>query len=113
MAFQAASLPLDEADQGDVGIYIANAQYFECNNTISQVQSDDDEILSADYLLSDLVARMLAGALGWSDNVLTLGDTAEWSSYANISSIGFYKEPTTANMANLVSQFTMGLVSFL
>jgi hypothetical protein len=113
-AFQAATLPLD--DDAELSIFdyvIPEGTYFTCNNTVYQIADDTSEVLERDYLTSDLTARMLAGAIGWSDLPPALNGTVEYSLYTNSSRLSFGGQPIDTDMANSISQFTMGLVSFM
>ncbi|KAK4940069.1 hypothetical protein LTR10_019806 [Elasticomyces elasticus] len=90
--------------------------YFICNNTVSQVTDYYGANLTSQYLVSDLVARMLAGAVGWNDIAPTAapdGGFEEYQLYSNISDYGFEFTPGADDMANAVSTFTMGMISFL
>lgn len=89
-----------------------SSNLFICNNTVSQVGSDDAQILTASYLVSDLVARMLAGAIGWSDNPPISNGKEEYAVYTNSSVIQFTGS-SSADMANLVSSFTTGAIAFM
>lgn len=104
--FQARSLP------GDI-YSVDEALFFVCNNTVGQVADDLATNLSSAYLVSDLTAFMLAGAVGWNDVPPVDGGQDEYELYANNSMFGFGETPTTADMADLLSSFTMGAVAFM
>ncbi|KIX04931.1 uncharacterized protein Z518_05802 [Rhinocladiella mackenziei CBS 650.93] len=109
-AFQAASSP--DGDTDEYNYYIDEGRFYICNNTVTQVE-DNTMALTADYLVSDLVARMLAGAIGWSDNPPIADGKEEYALYTNSSEIGFIRTPTSSDVANMISSFTMGAISFM
>ena len=116
--FQAATLPSDNSDntneEGTVLNYsIAQGQFFVCNNTVPQVADDVNHDLSSDYMTSDLVGRMLAGMVGWSDLPPAFEGTAEYSVYTNSSRVSFGGQPIASDMAMLISDFTMGGIAFM
>ena len=108
-AFQAATLPSD-TDVTAVGLVytIPDGTYFSCNNTVPQVSDDTNPNINPDLLVSDLVGRMLAGSLGWSDLPPAFKGTAEYAVYTNTSAVSFGYQPGNKDMANLISEFTMG-----
>ncbi|KAI1630066.1 hypothetical protein EDD37DRAFT_618520 [Exophiala viscosa] len=90
--------------------------YFTCNNTVSQVALKNGANLTSQYLVSDLVARMLAGAIGWNDIAPVAspdGGLEEYWLYGNNSDFGFQVTPGADDMADTISTFTMGTVSYL
>lgn len=105
-AFQAYS----EEDDVTEGVY------FTCNNTLSQVADDAVLNLTSPYMVPDLVARMLAGAYGWNDIPPVAapdGGLEEYQLYTNVSDHSFEGTPDANNMANSISMFTMGAISFM
>jgi len=97
---------------------IYQAVYFTCNNTVSQA-IDTRNKLTSDYLVSDVVASMLAGAIGWDKTPPTIlpdGRQEQYQIYQNITSIGFNGaggEPDAPTMADVISSFTMGTIATL
>ncbi|KEF57191.1 uncharacterized protein A1O9_07381 [Exophiala aquamarina CBS 119918] len=110
-AFQAESFPTALVDDGDK-FDLYEGRFFVCNNTVPEV-GDDTEDVKPEYTVSDLTARMLAGALGWSSAVPSADGKSLYMTYTNTSEIGFYKTPNETDMADLISGFTMGAVSFM
>ncbi|EXJ77642.1 hypothetical protein A1O3_09870 [Capronia epimyces CBS 606.96] len=109
-SFQAASVPTNTVD--DDSDTILEGRFFLCNNTVSQV-GEDTGTLPADYSVSDLTARMLAGAIGWSDNPPVLGGIALSNTYTNFSNYGFTTIPSKSDMANAISSFSMGAIAIM
>ncbi|KAK5414599.1 hypothetical protein LTR06_004413 [Exophiala xenobiotica] len=97
---------------------IYQAVYFTCNNTVSQVL-DTQNKLTSDYLVSDMVASMLAGGIGWDKappTTLPDGRQEQYQIYQNITSIGFNGAggaPDAPTMADVISSFTMGTIATL
>jgi hypothetical protein len=109
--FQAATLPGESED--DMGYTIPEGTYFVCNNTVPQVEDDKNPELSSDFLINDLVGRMLAGSLGWSDLPPVFNGTVEYAVYTNSSQISFAGQPIGTDMARLISEFTMGAIAIM
>jgi hypothetical protein len=109
--FQAASFPTAQIDDTDL-FDLYEGRFFVCNNTVLEV-GDTAETVKPEYAVSDLTARMLAGAIGWSSDVPSSDGKSLYMTYTNASEIGFYKTPNGTQMANLISGFTMGAVSFM
>ncbi|KIW31589.1 uncharacterized protein PV07_03219 [Cladophialophora immunda] len=109
--FQAAAYP---DDNGGVGDDDENAvgTYFICNNTVPQVGDDYSEV-TIDYEIYSIVGRMLAGAIGWSDNPPTADGKEEYAVYTNTSQLSFSGTLGPLDMANVISSFTMGAISFM
>lgn len=112
-AFQAATLPTVPGSDEDLGYTIPGGMYFTCNNTLYQVGDDRNPDLDTSFLTYDLVGRMLAGGLGWSDLPSVFNNTAEYAIYTNSSRVSFGGQPIDTDMANLISRFTMGAISFM
>lgn len=109
-AFQAQTTSLDDVDQDD-GVY--QARFFKCNNTMSTVQYIDSDYTPDDaYQFSDIIARMLAGSLGWSGDAVT-GDTQQYMAYPNTTGLQFYTEPDEIDMAQWISAFSMGGIAIM
>ncbi|KIW91242.1 uncharacterized protein Z519_08138 [Cladophialophora bantiana CBS 173.52] len=109
--FQAAPNP-DSNDNGDDDDDGGVGTYFICNNTVPQVQDDHNE-LTSEYLTEDVVGRMLAGAIGWSDNPPTADGKEEYAVYTNSSEMSFPEALGPWDVADLISSFTMGAISFM
>lgn len=109
-AFQAESYPDGDLDEDDDNVF--EGRFFQCNNTVPQV-GDDTMLLSSAYLTYDFVGRMLAGAIGWSDNPPISDGKEEYSVYTNSSEIGFFRTPNAADMADQISSFTMGAIAVM
>ena len=109
-AFQAESYPSD-TNLDDV-YFVEQARYFTCSNNVSQAQDRNKE-LTWEYIFSDQVARMLAGALGWSANGPTQDGKSLYAVYTNASDLRFASTPSTKDMANKLASFTIGAVSFM
>lgn len=109
-SFQAASIPTNAVV--DAASTKLEGRFFLCTNNVTQV-GDDTRTLPADYLVSDLAARMLAGAVGWSDNPPALDGQALSETYTNFSSYGFFSSPNAADMADAISSFTMGAIAIM
>jgi hypothetical protein len=108
-AFQAGALEEDGADD------LLEGMFFVCNNTVPQVGVDTGTLTSP-YLVIDLVATMLAGAIGWNDlPPVSISGTGldEYELYSNISDFGFVQTPSDTDMANAISGFTMGAVAIM
>ncbi|OAL37313.1 hypothetical protein AYO20_03489 [Fonsecaea nubica] len=104
--FQAAAYP-------DGGIYDDGiGTYFVCNNTVPQVGDAYNEV-TIDYEIYAIVSRMLAGAIGWSDNPPTADGQEEYAVYTNSSQVGFLGAAGPLEMADLISSFTMGAIAFM
>ncbi|KAH0843076.1 hypothetical protein FOPE_07854 [Fonsecaea pedrosoi] len=82
--------------------------------TSSQPQVGDayNEV-TIDYEIYAIVGRMLAGAIGWSDNPPTADGKEEYAVYTNSSQVGFLGAAGPLEMADLISSFTMGAISFM
>lgn len=109
-AFQAESFPSD--GNLDDYFFVEQARYFVCSNNVSQADDDRRE-LTWEYLFSDVVARMLAGAMGWSANGPSQDGKSLYAVYTNASDVRFASTPSEKDMANKLSSFTMGAVSFM
>ncbi|KIV88970.1 hypothetical protein PV10_08595 [Exophiala mesophila] len=109
-AFQAESYPSD-TNLDDV-YFVEQARYFTCSNNVSQAEERNKE-LTWEYMFSDEVARMLAGALGWSANGPSQDGKSLYAVYTNASDVRFASTPGTKDMANKLASFTIGAVSFM
>ncbi|KIX95359.1 uncharacterized protein Z520_08876 [Fonsecaea multimorphosa CBS 102226] len=103
----------DDDDDGGVDeVENGVANYFVCNNTVPQVGDDYNEI-TVDYEIYTFIARMLAGAIGWSDNPPSADGKEEYAVYTNSSEFNFLGTLGPSDMANIISSFTMGAISFM
>ncbi|KAL2430693.1 hypothetical protein ABEF95_012835 [Exophiala dermatitidis] len=109
-SFQAQTLPSNVVDDNEISI--PEARFFQCNNTVTQVK-DRNRKLSSNYSVSDVVARMLAGAIGWSDNPPVLDGQALSTTYTNSSSYRFNYIPREVDMARAIASFTMGAIAIM
>lgn len=91
---------------------IFEGRFFSCNNTVPIVGDDRDTVMP-EYQVSDLVARMLAGAIGWSSNPTISDGTEMYMAYANTSEIRFSSTPSPNDMASQIASFTMGAISYM
>lgn len=109
--FQAASFPSAQIDHTDL-FDLYEGRFFVCENTVPEI-GDYKETVKPEYAVSDLTARMLAGALGWSSDGPSSDGKSLYMTYPNASEIGFYTTPNETDVASLISGFTMGAVSFM
>ncbi len=101
MLFQAQSLAEDEFEF----IYIDRPVRYECNNTVSNVQSIYGPV-DPIYQIPPLLSRMLAGMLGWSST--PPNGTIEYELYQEAGQIGWSSAPTLQDVLIYVSSFTAG-----
>ncbi|KIW13007.1 hypothetical protein PV08_08194 [Exophiala spinifera] len=97
---------------------ISEAVYFTCTNTVGH-PVDPKVKLSSNYSVSDQVARMLAGAIGWDKMTPTRqkdGTLVQYQIYQNITTVGFngwVDQPDADTMGDIISSFTTGLIATL
>ncbi|KAK6383120.1 hypothetical protein LTS17_003790 [Exophiala oligosperma] len=97
---------------------ISEAVYFTCTNTVGR-PVDPNVKLSSNYSVSDQVARMLAGAIGWDKTAPTRlpnGTLEQYQLYQNITTVGFngwVDQPDADTMGDIISSFTTGLIATL
>jgi hypothetical protein len=105
LAFQAEGLQSKTLEQPSSPI---DARFFVCTNTISKVY-DGDSFADQAYQFPDLQARMIAGAIGWSGNPAQ--GTHQQVAYLNTSDLSFNSTPTSVDMADLVSRYSIAVVA--
>jgi hypothetical protein len=101
-----------ETDPDEYGIEssVQIAQMFVCNVTISQVQNIPTESYDK-YLMSDKIARILAGVMGWSGSK-TPGQTEEYHVYPPSGAVLAYTSAiNTTHLARQLSEYSIGAVA--
>lgn len=110
-AFQAETESNDQVADNSSPV-ILEGRYFLCTNTISTIE-DLYNTPGAEYQISNVIARMLAGAMGWSETPPTAGTNSEYMTYNNSGPIGFSSTPDPDGMAQEISAFTMGAIAVM
>jgi hypothetical protein len=108
IVFQAIPLPHDDFTQ------ITTPMLFVCQNFLSKVVDITGATVPPYGIISDELARMLAGAIGWSGIPLPTADSPmEYISYPEASTTGFLADPDEFDMADLIADFTIGALAAL
>lgn len=90
---------------------VDDAQFFVCNTTVSQVLNIPTESYDS-YLMGDQVARMFAGAIGWSGQQVP-NDTEQYLVYSATNGLTFkiFSSSSATEMAALLSRICIGAVA--
>ena len=116
--FQAKSDPNDVEDQffGVIFTTVSKAQFFTCNNTVSEVMNVPSYDHAKDYAMSDYYARVLAGAVGWSGET-PRGDSQQYKLYDETTNVvqSTWSHATNAStavqVASIISGFSAGAMA--
>jgi hypothetical protein len=90
---------------------VTEAQFFICNTTVSQVYNIPSESYDA-YLMSDQIARMFAGAIGWSGEQIP-GDSEEYVVYSVTNGLTntIFSNANADQIAGVLSKYSIGAVA--
>jgi hypothetical protein len=105
MAFQA-----QQGDDGSLfGLDIPDATFWDCNSTVSNIQTDPGAgDTSTNLTIAAEQARIAAGAIGWTGFFYT-NDTREYQMYSTDSPWSLPFTPDSDGMASLISKFAVGV----
>jgi hypothetical protein len=108
LLYQAIPLP------GDQFTNITEPIFYACQSTLYDVV--DNYVLDVPSYgrIPDELARVLAGAIGWSGVPLpTINSPLQYQSYPESSPVGFFNNVDASGMQGLIADFTIGTLAAL
>jgi hypothetical protein len=90
---------------------VTEAKFFICNTTVSQVYNIPSESYEA-YVMNDQIARMFAGAIGWSGEQIP-GDSEEYVVYSVTNGLTntIFSNANADKIAGVLSRYSIGAVA--